>query len=149
MTKSVVVDSSVAFKWIVEEEYSDEAWVLLSKWRNEQTHVMAPTWFLFEISNILYQRIRRGHLTLDGATRMLTELRAAGVELIGYDESLHTRALGLAYQFNLGATYDAHYMALAERMNCELWTADERLWNAVKSGIDTVRWIGELPHTPN
>ena len=26
---------------------------------------------------------------------------------------------------------------------CESWTADERLWNAVKSGLPWVRWIAE------
>ena len=113
MTESVVVDASVAFKWVVEEEYSEEAWLLLVQWRNEQTQVIAPTWFLFEVSNILYQRVRRGHLTLDAATSMLSELQAAGVELIGYDSSIHTRALELAHQFRLNAAYDAHYLALA------------------------------------
>ena len=148
MTESVVVDASVAFKWIVEEEYSEEAWLFLVKWRNEQTQVIAPTWFLFEISNILYQRVRQGHLTLDAATGMLSELQAAGIELIGYDDSLHVRALELAYRFNLRATYDAHYLALAESMDCEMWTADERLWNSVKTALGWVHWIGEPSPNP-
>ena len=143
MNESVVVDSSVAFKWVVEEEYSDEARVLLRQWWNEQVQVYAPTWFLFEISNILYQRIRRGHLTLDAATRIMVELQAANVELVGYDQSLHIRALELAHHFSLRATYDAHYLALAESLDCEMWTADERLWNSVRAAVGWVRWIGE------
>lgn len=52
-------------------------------------------------------------------------------------------ALALANQFNLSATYDAHYLALAERKGCEYWTADERLWNVVKTQLPWVRWLGE------
>lgn len=37
----------------------------------------------------------------------------------------------LARQFNLPAAYDAHYLALAERLEAELWTLDRKLFNAV------------------
>jgi hypothetical protein len=30
-----------------------------------------------------------------------------------------------------GAAYDSFYLGLAERLGCELWTADRRLRNAV------------------
>ena len=51
----------------------------------------------------------------------------------------------LAHRFGIPAAYDAHYLALAEVEKCELWTADERLWNAVRSEVDWVRWIGGSP----
>ena len=34
---------------------------------------------------------------------------------------------------------DAHYLALAERENCEFWTADTRLLNALKGNLPWVR----------
>jgi predicted nucleic acid-binding protein len=57
--------------------------------------------------------------------------------------ALSTRALELADRFGLSATYDAHYLALAEREGCEYWTADERLWNSVRAQLGWVRWLGE------
>jgi predicted nucleic acid-binding protein len=47
----------------------------------------------------------------------------------------------LAQQYNLPATYDAHYLALAEHEKCEYWTADTRLWNAVR---DKLPWVHQL-----
>ena len=147
MNGRLVVDASFAVKWILEEEYTAQAISALAEWHSHHTDVFAPTWFLFEITNVLYQRIRRGELTSDEALRLISESRQAGVQLIDYDEVLHARALELAHQFNLNAAYDAHYLALAERIDCELWTADERLWNSTRAELGWVRWVGEL--SPN
>ncbi len=54
----------------------------------------------------------------------------------------------LAERFRRPATYDPHYLALAEREGCEFWTADERLWNAVKADLPWVRWLGERVPAP-
>ncbi|MGB5634968.1 MAG: hypothetical protein WBM86_19605 [Waterburya sp.] len=36
------------------------------------------------------------------------------------DKALHERALALARSLNLSAAYDAHYLALAERVNAAI-----------------------------
>lgn len=40
--------------------------------------------------------------------------------------------------------YDASYLAVAHLYDCELWTADGRLYNAVHSKLPWVRWIEEV-----
>jgi hypothetical protein len=49
----------------------------------------------------------------------------------------------LAHQFSLLATYDAHYLALAESHNCEFWTADTRLLRAVGDKLSWVRTLDD------
>ncbi len=54
---------------------------------------------------------------------------------------LHARALALAARLDLPAAYDAHYLALAEWLGGELWTADGRLARAVGASLPWVRLI--------
>ncbi len=60
---------------------------------------------------------------------------------------LHHEALVLADALGLPATYDAHYLALAERVGCEVWTDDQRLLRQVATSLPFVRWIGDHPVT--
>ena len=55
------------------------------------------------------------------------------------EANLHLRAREIAMQYNLPATYDAHYLALAEWMDVDLWTADMRLVNSLKPF--KVKWV--------
>ena len=57
------------------------------------------------------------------------------------DAHLHQEALKMANLYNISATYDAHYLALAERLQVELWTADRRLFNSVSKSLSWVKLI--------
>ena len=50
----------------------------------------------------------------------------------------------IASELGQGAVYDSHYLALAELLNCELWTADERFYRATATNWPNVRWIGSI-----
>jgi predicted nucleic acid-binding protein len=39
--------------------------------------------------------------------------------------------------------YDATYLVLSQFRGCEFWTADERLFSAVKDELALVRWLGD------
>ena len=95
-----------------------------------------------EVSNALHRRVVRGELALVRATHLLETLLASGIDLVE-TPSLHSRALELASQFSQGAVYDAHYLALAETLDCDLWTADEKFYRAAGPVSGNVRWIGD------
>ena len=50
----------------------------------------------------------------------------------------------LAHEFNRPRAYDTAYLALAQLLGCELWTADERLYNAVQGKLAWVKWVGHI-----
>jgi len=38
---------------------------------------------------------------------------------------------------------DAQYLALAEQLSCEFWTADERMFNVMNAKFPGIRWLGK------
>ena len=143
MNGFVVVDASLAFKWLVPEENSDKARELARSWGSEGTQPVAPHLMPVEVANALHRRVIRDELTLEDATRLMENLLGTGISLTETPR-LHGRALELAHDLHQNAVYDAHYLALAERLGCELWTADERFYRASSPSTGNVRWLGEV-----
>ena len=59
-------------------------------------------------------------------------------------DSLLRRGYELAEKYNRPTAYDAQYMALAERLACNFWTNDKRLYNAVSGTFGRIRWLGDI-----
>lgn len=142
MNGVVVVDASLAIKWLVSEENSDKARAISRSWANAGIQTAAPYLMPVEVTNALHRRVVRGELTVEDAIRLLEYLLASGIELRD-EPGLQVRALQLASRLRQGAVYDAHYLALAETLGCDFWTADQRFYRAAVSVTQNVRWIGE------
>jgi len=132
-SRVVVVDASLALKWVLPESDSDVATALLFHWNANGINLIAPCLFAYEITNILHRQIVTGKLTYEEAVRLLRKVFSSGVPLdFSQYEGISTKAMEFANSFRLPATYDAHYLALAEREQCEYWTADARLLNGLR-----------------
>ena len=140
-----MVDASLAVKWLVREVHSDTAYVLARSWARQGTQPVAPYLMPVEVANALHRRVVRKEMTVEAAVGLLEGLLASGIEL-REPPRIHTRSLELADQLRQNAAYDAHYLALAEALDCEFWTADERFYGAA-SPFGKVRWLGEAPLT--
>ena len=143
MSSFVVVDASLAFKWLVREEHTDKALAILREWQSEDVVPAAPHLLPFEVSNALHKRVTRGELSVEGAVDLIGNLLTSEIEL-HQPWNLHGKALETAGRFGQAAAYDAHYLALAESLDCELWTADEKFYRSVRQETGQVRWIGEF-----
>lgn len=143
---TVCIDSSIALKWVLLEDGSEEAERLLARWQQERHEMVAPAHFYVEISSVLRQRTLRigsDHLDPGEALDALITLLDADVTIHSSRPELHCRALSLAAELGQPTTYDAHYLALAESEGCEFWTADDRLYRAVRERLPWVRLLGE------
>lgn len=143
MNGHVVVDASLAVKWLVREVYSDVAEALARSWVASQMQPVAPHLMPVEVANALYRRVVRREVSLARATQLMASLTASGVEL-REPARLHELAMALAQQTQQSAVYDTHYLALAEVLDCEFWTADLRLYRSARSSASRIRWIGEF-----
>ena len=88
-----------------------------------------PNHFLSEVISAFLRAARRGRLTTDEAREAIRDLLALPFVLCDVT-ALADRAFTIAHQHQQRA-YDCLYVALAEREGSELWTGDERLYNAL------------------
>jgi predicted nucleic acid-binding protein len=139
----VVVDASLAAKWLVNEAHSEKALTLALSWARGGVQPVAPYLMPVEVANALYRRVVRAQMTLDVAIRLLDALVESGIQL-REPSGLHRRSVELAAQLHQNAAYDSHYLALAEQLDCELWTADERFYRAASPVHGRIKWLGNF-----
>lgn len=78
------------------------------------------------------------------AIRAVNSMMNLGIEFTHPSPELHRRALIWAERLGHSKSYDAQYLAVAEYIQAELWTADRRLVNAARhQELNWVHWIGE------
>lgn len=141
----ICVDASVALKWAVREDHSDHADRLRRDAERADEALVAPHLFRFELTNSVRRRMLRFGLPIADARQLIVDLLASPIVTLLTFDQLHPRALEIADAHGLPAAYDAHYVALAELLGCEFWTADERLVERLGTDFPFVRWLGSYP----
>jgi predicted nucleic acid-binding protein len=146
MNSLVCVDASIIIWTLLYYPMSDRAEALLAKWRKEQTTLIAPSLFAFEVTSSLRRLVHLGEITPEEGEEAFEKFQRIEVRL-SHRKGIFHLAWELAKRFNRPRAYDTAYLAYAQLNNCEFWTADEKLYNAVKDELDWVRWIGDYsPH---
>lgn len=126
MISPLCVDASVVVRLLVDTPESERVQGLWEAWQSSGRTLVAPTLLHYEVANALYRYEKAGELTEEEVQQALDTVLGLPVRLTG-DNSLHVEAVLLARRAGLTATYDAHYLALAERLGAEFWTADRKL----------------------
>jgi predicted nucleic acid-binding protein len=140
---SVVVDASFLIKLWIQEEFSDRAFQISTEWSRSRIPRYAPALIDYEIVSTLNQKFLRGSITAEDSEAILELALEEPLNLVR-TQDLHRDALRIARRLGLRSTYDAHYLALADDLDCEFWTADERLHNAVRERLPLIRWLGAV-----
>jgi len=141
INSAVCVDASLLIKVPVPEELSDEATALSEEWIKGSTQLFAPSLLKYEFVSILRHKILSGHSSEEEA-RAALEFAFQPLLTIVSSDDIHIAAQRLANDFGLSSTYDAHYIAVAEELGCELWTADARLHTAIVDRFPLIRLLG-------
>ena len=116
----IVIDASVAVKWVVEEDGTPEALALL-----DGGSLSAPDLLIPECANILWKKVRRSELQTDEAIMAARLLQRSDVEIVP-TRGLMEEALKLSIDLD-HAAYDCIYLSLALEKDWRFVTADERL----------------------
>ena len=132
----LVVDASVAVKWVFAEPGSEIADQLLEGWIADRFEILAPPILPVEAANAIWKRALRGALTPGLAERALAELMQFCPQLVE-SATLLAHALELAIKHR-ASVYDGLYVALGVQERCRLVTADQELVRAFGSAFPQV-----------
>ena len=126
---------------VVPEQFSTQAKALALSWDVQGVELVAPDFMASEYATALRKKISEGLLTSQDAKQLMLELYQSGVDFRP-SRPLHNRAIDLSVELNQRLAYDSHYLALAESLDCDFWTADQPFYRAAQGLYPSVRWIG-------
>ena len=130
MTSRLVIDASVALKWMTPEEDSERAMLVLDLERE----LHAPAFIFLELANALWIQVRAGKADAAGASAALDDVRTGPLRIWQGEEPLpDTIALAAILDH---AVYDCAYLALALLLDAAYVTADHRFWRKTESNAE-------------
>lgn len=120
----VVVDASVAAKWLVRERLTDEALRL----RGPEYVLYCPDLLYPEVGNVLWKKVRAGEIEEADGRELVSILQEAPLRV-----EPSVALLPAAWEIAVGhdrSVYDGVYLALAAALDASLVTADRRFHRA-------------------
>lgn len=136
MSNSLIIcpDANLIVRLLLSDEPRSGIASLWKGWHIAGHSLVAPTLLFYEVSNVLHQYARQGRLSADEVRRCLQLAFRLEIKTIG-DVFLHRRAVEIAQQWQLPATYDAHYLAVAERYQAQFFTTDAKLVSVIQADL--------------
>ena len=144
MEKLLIMDASVAIKAILPNPLQGHCLALVNTFA--ETQPVAPALWAHETTSAITKTVHFGQITATEGLQALEHLAMLGVQLFIPDQEQNLAAFDWTLQLKRAAAYDSYYLALAESLNCPFWTADSRLFNALKDErLVWLHWIEEIP----
>jgi len=143
MNGDCVVDASVGVKLFVTEDDSDKADRLFERLTAEQpARFYVPDLFYIECTNILWKYVRRSGYAADSAGQDVIDLAALDLLIVSTADLLEA-ALEIALTYDTTA-YDGCYVALAQRLDLPLITADAPLVRKMRGSNVVIHMLAEV-----
>lgn len=127
----LTIDASLVHRIVVPNDAQTKILNRLSEWLQNGYTLCAPTLFVYEITSSLTKLVRLGLLSEPAGEASLEQALALDIDLIPPTTKLAHDAFLWTRKLNRAAAYDSFYLALAQSLHCDFWTADKKLVNAV------------------
>jgi predicted nucleic acid-binding protein len=121
----LVLDSSVAVKWVLKEAGTSKALALRDDILHQVHEVIAPDVFVSEVAHALPKAERQKIIPVGDAQKHLADILQFAPVLHSF-LPLVVRAVEIPSATRVAIT-DCLFVALAEREGCEMLTADQKL----------------------
>lgn len=135
-----VLDSSVLIKWFRQGEVlANQALAVRDAYLDGHVDVIVPDLVAYELANVLRFKMDLSTEQVCAGVQSLFDL---GLDWIAPSPAVMDRTVEIARQYDT-TVYDAAFVALAERLDVALITADARLVQRLAS-LQYVRFLGDL-----
>jgi predicted nucleic acid-binding protein len=115
-----------------------------TQWQQDATPLYAPMFWVAETVSAIRGGVYSRVITPEEGDEAIDHLFALEVEALPMTQPLCRSALQWARRLGQGKAYDSFYLALADELGVEFWTADRRLANGARqAGASWAHWIGE------
>ena len=136
----ICVDASFVLKLVLDEEDSAKARALWASWIAQGIDAVAPCHLMFECISVIRNHVYRKDISVEAGQKAYEALLAQDIQLV-HSKALSEKAWTLAQRFSRPTAYDTLYLAIGDMMNCDVWTADNRLYGAVRGELE---WVHAL-----
>ena len=135
--KAFVIDASVACRFILPEDLSDKARLVLQGFLDGELELISPRLTSYEVGNALWKAIRQGMLELPDAELAFSDFLRLGLSPFELERKQHMDAL--EWGTKVGSTYyDSVYVSLSKSTGATLLTADDALYEKARGETQVV-----------
>jgi len=143
VSKLAIVDASLVIKAILPNSENAASQAVLAHLHNVQ--LAAPALWVYEITSTFAKAVHFGQITEEEGGLAIRQALALGVQIILPDETQSLLAYQWTLKLNRAAAYDSFYLAIAEVLEADFWTADQRLIRSLETEkLKWLHWVGEM-----
>lgn len=135
-----IIDASVFLKAHVINPDQEQCLLLLNKLKKSK--LLIPSLWFTEVTSILAKFVNFRQISSQESKDTLQLALSLDVEVVEPDRMQCQLALEWAFRLNKATAYDCFYLAIADSLDIPFWTADKRLYNALKNmNLNWINWI--------
>lgn len=138
----VVIDANLSLALAISLPYSPHAVTKMNEWQQQGTNLLVPTLWVYEVVTAMRKAVTAKVISADQAMKALDLIFALGIEPVPPTTQSCQAIFHWATRLNHSQAYDAAYLALAEQLGADFWTADKRLVNRAKQL--NVGWVYQI-----
>lgn len=131
MPEPFVVDANFVLNLLLPQPLQPSCQQLTLQWIQQGHPLAAPSLLAYETTSVLAKGVAFGQLTPAEANRALDQFHELPIELVEPTTTMRNNAFDWTLRLNRAATYDSFYLALAQTLRAQFWTADKILSRAV------------------
>jgi len=132
-----VIDASVASRFLLVEDLSDKAGLVLEGFLRGAFDLTAPKLVVYEVGNTLWKAVKQRLISLHEAEEKLLYFLQLKIDSIKLDREEHREVLRWSVKNDV-TYYDSVYIRSSRKIGAALLTADDVLYEKASKEVPTL-----------